>query len=90
VPTFPRPFHQGYCIYFLEHELQSYINELVGAPPVETPPPSQFKLIKSRELQARIGLSRRSVLRRIAEADPSAPGARAKRPGSRKLETAAE
>ncbi len=84
--TFPRVIYQDGNVFFLDHEIDRYLAELAGSPVPETPPPSQWRLVKNRVLQQRLAISPRTVSRHISEAYPSGPGGRTNKrpPGTRK------
>ncbi len=65
-PQFPRPVMQGTRVFFFEHEIAGYLSALAGLTPEPTPPPAEFKLVRSAVFQAKLGnISRRTMLRRL-------------------------
>jgi hypothetical protein len=65
-PHVPLPIGASNRAYFAEHEIQAYLAALLG---IEPPPlPLEIRLLTSAEVAERLGIAKRTLKRRVAEA----------------------
>jgi hypothetical protein len=70
-PEFPTPFRHSGRLVWDRHSVENYKRQLIGLEPVERDPQTPITFVTARQLTTELPFGRRTIGRRIKEAEAS-------------------